>query len=281
MNATTDPIKRPCLDPSTDSPVRADGAGDTTPAEHGDACPFVYEPDAPPGEEVERHPEDAASGLNEKLNRLRAGVLGTNDGIVSTAAVVVGVAAAGASTTTIATAGAAAVLGGAVSMALGEYVSVSSQRDTERALVAEEREDLQVKPGEEFRELVDIYRGRGLSPATARAVAAELTARDPLAAHLDVHWGIEEDGLVSPWAAALASFVSFLVGALVPMIAILLGPESGRIIITGVVTLAALAATGGLAAKLGGADPVKASVRVTVGGALALVATYGVGLLFE
>ncbi|WP_448853260.1 VIT1/CCC1 transporter family protein [Corynebacterium frankenforstense] len=272
MNATADPRKNPCRT------IPADSA---EPAEHTGECPFLYDPDAPPGEELERHPEDAASGLNEKLNRLRAGVLGANDGIVSTAAVVVGVAAAGASTTGIATAGAAAVLGGAISMALGEYVSVSSQRDTERALVDEEREDLRTRPAEEFRELVDIYRGRGLSAATARAVATELTARDPLAAHLDVHWGIEENELVSPWAAGVASFVSFLLGALVPMAAILLGPESGRIVLTGVVTLAALAATGGLAAKLGGADPAKAAVRVTVGGALALVATYGVGLLFE
>ncbi|WP_084168064.1 VIT1/CCC1 transporter family protein [Corynebacterium atypicum] len=244
-------------------------------------CPFVFAPQAATSSPSPTDTAETSSALNERLNRLRAGVLGANDGIVSTAAVVVGVAAAGSSTAIIATAGAAAVLGGAVSMALGEYVSVSSQRDTERALVAEETRDLLEEPDAEFRELVQVYRDRGLSPRTAHAVATELTRGDALAAHLDVHWGISREEFVSPWAAALASFISFILGAVMPLLTIIFGPEPVRIALTCAVTLCALAATGWIAARLGKAPAGRAAVRVTVGGALALGATYTLGLVFS
>ena len=221
--------------------------------------------------EVETH------GMGEKLNRLRAAVLGANDGIVSTAAVVVGVAGATSSTREIVTAGVAALVGGAVSMALGEYVSVSSQRDAEDAAIGTERQLHEDDPAAELNHLVQAYKDSGLSEETAIAVARERTALDPLAAHLEVHYGIDEEDLVSPWSAAIASFLSFFVGALIPLIAIIATPAASRVVVTVLVTLIALAATGYLSAKLGGAKPWRAVARLVVGGGLALAVTFGVG----
>lgn len=232
------------------------------------------EPTEFPEVEVETH------GMGERLNRLRAAVLGANDGIVSVAAVLVGVAGATSDITQIATAGIAAVIGGAVSMALGEYVSVSSQRDTEKAAIKTEKTLQEKDPQGELQHLVQAYRNSGLSEKTAIAVARERTAINPLAAHLEIHYGIDEEDIVSPWSAAIASFFAFILGAVLPMIAVVVAPASVRVIVTVVVTLIALAITGAISAKLGGADPVRAVARLVIGGALALAATFAVGWLF-
>ena len=224
--------------------------------------------------------EPHASGLAQRLNWLRAGVLGANDGIVSTAAVVVGVAGATAEVGPVFIAGAAALVGGAISMALGEYVSVSSQRDSERALIANERRELAEDPDAEFAELIGLYEAKGLSRETATQVATELTAHDPLAAHLSAELNIDPDDVVSPWHAAFASAIAFFLGALLPMATILLAPHPLRIALTFITVLLALAITGYVAAWLGGANRGRAVLRTMVGGALALAATYLVGSLF-
>lgn len=221
----------------------------------------------------------AGGGLSQRLNWLRAGVLGANDGIVSVAAVVVGVAGATTSVGPIVTAGAAAVFGGAVSMALGEYVSVSSQRDSERALIEKETRELAADPEGELAELAQMYRDRGLTEDTARRVAEELTAENALGAHLAVELNIDPDDVVSPWHAALASFVAFLVGAVLPMAAILLPPPALRVPVTFAATIVALALTGTIAAQLGGSSRSRAALRVVIGGALALGITFLIGRL--
>ena len=226
------------------------------------------------------HPAEPHVGsLNNKLNWLRAGVLGANDGIVSVAGIVIGVAAATVDREHILTAGIAGLTAGALSMALGEYVSVSTQRDTELALLAKERRELAEEPEAEFNELVGLYQAKGLSPDTARTVATELTERDAFAAHIDIELGIDPDGLTNPWHAAISSAVSFTVGALLPMLAILLTPPSARIPVTFVAVLIALGITGWVSARLGGADPVRATQRVVIGGALAMAITYAIGRL--
>lgn len=223
----------------------------------------------------EPHRDDLA----QRLNWLRAGVLGANDGIVSVAAIVVGVAGATTSTGSILAAGTAGLVGGAISMALGEYVSVSSQSDTQRALIEKERLELAEQPEEELDELTAIYESKGLSPATARAVAEELTEHDALAAHLSAELNIHENDIVSPWNAALASAVAFTLGAILPMLAILLPPAAMRVPLTFAAVLVALAITGALGAWIGGAPRLRAAVRVVIGGALALAATFTIGTL--
>lgn len=226
------------------------------------------------------HPgEPHGAGLGQRLNWLRAGVLGANDGIVSVAALVVGVAGATADRGALFTAGIAGLVGGAISMALGEYVSVSSQRDSERALIAKERRELTEMPDAELAELTQLYRDRGLSHETARRVAEELTAHDALSAHLEVELHIDQDDLVNPWHAALSSAVAFTLGALLPLLAILLPPPEWRVPITFAAVLIALATTGTVSATLGGAPRVRAAARLVVGGALALAATWLIGTL--
>ena len=225
--------------------------------------------------EDEPHHDDIA----HRLNWLRAGVLGANDGIVSVAAIVVGVAGVTNEPGPILVAGAAGVVGGAISMALGEYVSVSSQKDSQQALIEKERRELLEQPEEELAELAAIYQSKGLSAETAGAVARELTAHDALGAHLSAELNIDETDIVSPWHAAFASAVAFLIGAILPMLAILLPPADIRIPLTFVAVLVALAATGALGAWIGGGSKMRAAVRVVVGGALALVATFSIGHL--
>ena len=220
-------------------------------------------------------------GLAKRLNWLRAGVLGANDGIVSVAAVAVGVAGATPAMGPILTAGTAALVGGMISMALGEYVSVSSQRDSERAQIAEEKRELANSPEDELAELAGLYRAKGLTEETARSVAKELTDHDALAAHLSAELGIDEDDVVSPWHAAFSSLVAFLVGGLLPLTAILLLPQSLRIGLTFVVVLVALAITGASGAYLGAAPWRAAMIRTLIGGALALGATWGIGTLLH
>ena len=223
--------------------------------------------------ENEPHHNDIA----QRLNWLRAGVLGANDGIVSVAAIVVGVAGVTTNSGPILVAGAAGVVGGAISMALGEYVSVSSQKDGQQDLIEKERRELAEQPEEELEELTAIYQGKGLSVDTARTVAKELTAHDALGAHLSAELNINETDIVSPWHAALASAIAFLIGAILPMLAILLPPENVRVPLTFVAVLVALAATGALGAWIGGGSKMKAALRVVVGGAVALVATFLIG----
>ena len=224
----------------------------------------------------EPHPRN---GLAGRLNRLRAGVLGANDGIVSVAAITVGVAGATSSTRTILTAGLAALVGGAISMALGEYVSVSSQRDTERALIAQEEAELQADPVEELSELADLYRDRGLSSETARKVAEELTEHDALGAHLEAELGIDTWDVVSPWHAAGASALAFTLGGLLPLLTVVLIPAPAKVPVTFAIVLLALALTGAAGARLGGSPAARASLRVVLGGALALATTFGIGSL--
>ena len=224
-----------------------------------------------------REPHDAPIG--NRLNWLRAGVLGANDGIVSTASLVVGVAGATSDRGALVTAGIAGLFAGALSMAVGEYVSVSTQRDSERALVATERRELVDDPEGELRELAQIYETKGLSAEVAERVAQELTDHDALAAHADVELHLDPDELTSPWQAGAASFVAFTVGALLPLLAIALAPADIRVAITFVAVLAGLALTGALSARLGGAPRRPAVLRVMAGGALAMAITYAIGVL--
>jgi VIT1/CCC1 family predicted Fe2+/Mn2+ transporter len=217
--------------------------------------------------------------VSSKLNWLRAGVLGANDGIVSTAGIVVGVAAATAQRGPILTAGIAGLAAGAVSMALGEYVSVSTQRDTEQALLNKERRELRTDPAAELDELAGLYEAKGLSSSTARTVAEELTDHDAFAAHAEVELGIDPDELTNPWEAALSSALSFTVGALLPLLAILLPPTTWRVPVTVVAVLLALMITGAVSAGLGGAPKSRAVLRNLIGGALALAITYAIGHL--
>jgi vacuolar iron transporter family protein len=214
-----------------------------------------------------------------KLNWLRAAVLGANDGIVSTAGIVIGVAAATAERGPVLTAGIAGLAAGALSMAVGEYVSVSTQRDTERALLETETQELKLQPDAELDELAGLYEARGLSAETARQAATELTAHNPLAAHAELELRLDPEQLTNPWLAAISSAVSFTIGALLPLIAILLPPASTRIAITVAAVLLALAITGWVAARLGGAKPLLPILRVTIGGALAMAITFGIGHL--
>lgn len=224
--------------------------------------------------------EPHALGLAGRLNWLRAAVLGANDGIVSEAGIVVGVAGATSDRTAILIAGLAGLVAGAVSMALGEYVSVSSQRDAETTLVDKERRELRESPDAELAELAAIYRGKGLSAATAERVAHELTAHDALAAHLEAELHLDVDDLAAPLPAAVASALAFTLGALLPLLAILLTAVTWRVPVTMLAVLVALAGTGSLAARLGGSDPRRAVARIVLGGATGLALTYGIGLAF-
>ena len=190
---------------------------------------------------------------------------------MSVASLVVGVAGATTDSATLLAAGVAGLVGGAISMALGEYVSVSSQRDSQRALIEKERGELADNPATELEE--------GLSPATARLVAEELTAHDPLTAHLEAELGITENQVVSPWAAAGASALAFALGALLPLLAILLPPPEIRVPVAFAVVLLALALTGFLSARIGGNPALRPTIRVVLGGAIALVVTFAIGTL--
>jgi VIT1/CCC1 family predicted Fe2+/Mn2+ transporter len=227
------------------------------------------------------HPgEQHSGGTAGRLNWLRAGVLGADDGIVSVAGIVIGVAGAAASRGVIFTAGLAGLVAGAVSMSLGEYVSVSSQRDSESAQLAQERAELAQHPDDELAELAAIYEAKGLSAGTARAVAAELTAHSAFAAHADAELHIDPEALASPTQAAGASALSFTLGALLPMLAILLPPATWRVPVTFASVLIALALTGAISARIGGSNPRRAVLRVVIGGAAGLALTYGIGHLF-
>ena len=228
---------------------------------------------------VPQHGEFHEKSFSSRLNWLRAGVLGANDGIVSTAGLVVGVAAATAERGPVLAAGVAGLAAGALSMAVGEYVSVSTQRDSERALIAKEIRELAEEPEAELAELTALYQAKGLSAELAGRVATELTAHDALAAHAEVELGIDPHEFTNPWHAAWASMAAFTVGALLPLLAIVLPPLAWRVPVTVVAVVLALAGTGWLSARLGEADARRATARVVVGGILAMAVTYGIGAL--
>ncbi len=234
-----------------------------------------------PDDRIQHDGEEHDSGHNNRLNWLRAGVLGANDGIVSVAGLVVGVAGATTNQGTLLTAGIAGLVAGAVSMALGEYVSVSSQRDAERDLIAKEKQELHEDPEAELAELAAIYEKKGLNPKTAHQVALELTEHDVLGAHLDAELNIDPDDLTNPINAAIASAISFTIGAALPLAAILLPPPAWRAVTTFIVVLIALAITGYVSAAVGGGSRSRATLRLVVGGAVAMAATYGIGTLFS
>ncbi|MFZ2625624.1 MAG: VIT family protein [Propionibacterium sp.] len=223
--------------------------------------------------------EESQRSSAAKLNWLRAGVLGANDGIVSTAGLVMGVAGANAQRADILVAGVAGLVSGALSMGAGEYVSVSTQRDSERAMLGKERVELATDPVGELAELTGLYQKKGLSADLAHKVAVELTAHNALDAHAEVELGIDMDELASPWQAAGASIVSFSVGALVPLVFILFVPGSARIAATVFAVGLALAVTGIVSSRLGRSPSRAATIRNVVGGFVAMAVTYGIGHL--
>ena len=215
-----------------------------------------------------------------RVGLLRAMVLGANDGIISTACLVLGVAAASASRSAILTVGLAGLVAGAASMALGEYISVSSQRDAENANIAKEKWELANVPERELEELTAIYVHKGLNPDLARQVAEELTAGDALKIHLAEELGISEHSRAQPIEAMVGSAVAFAVGASVPLISIALASTSNRIAVTIAIVVVALLGLGAAGARAGGAHPVRPIVRVVLGGLVAIGLTMAVGKLF-
>lgn len=224
------------------------------------------------------HEHGDTEGLSNRLNWLRAGVLGANDGIVSVAGLVMGVAGATSDRSAILIAGIAALVAGALSMAAGEYVSVSTQRDAELALIEKESHDLARMPEEELDHLASILEEKGLSAPVAREAAQQLTARDVLRAHAEFEFGIDLDDVTSPWGAALSSLAAFTLGAVLPVLTILL-PDPQRFYVTAVAVAAALALTGWASARLGYARPLPAVLRNVAGGAFAMGVTYLIGTL--
>ncbi|MEV5611415.1 VIT family protein [Streptomyces sp. NPDC052225] len=234
----------------------------------------MTEPQAPTG-----HDEAHGGALGSRLNWLRAAVLGANDGVVSTAGLVVGVAGATDDRSALLTAGLAGLFAGSMSMAVGEYVSVSTQRDSEKAAIAMERRELKEQPEAELEELTGLLEGRGLSREVAREAAEQLTARDALRAHARVELGIDPDDLTNPWHAAWASFLAFTAGALLPLLVIVLPPSGVRLPATVGAVLAGLAVTGWFSARTGSAAAGPAVWRNVGGGALAMAVTYAAGSL--
>ena len=221
--------------------------------------------------------EPHQEGFNDRLNWLRAGVLGANDGIVSVAGIVLGVAGATTDRTAILIAGVAGLVAGAMSMAAGEYVSVSTQRDSELALLAKERRELAEDPEDELAELAGLYVDKGLEPDLAVEVARQLTAKDALGAHAEAELGIDPDDLTNAWNAAFASMLAFTLGALLPLLTILLVTPDLRIWVTVAAVLAALALTGWASARFGYGSARRAVLRNVAGGLLAMAVTHLVG----
>lgn len=218
---------------------------------------------------------------SDRAGWLRAAVLGANDGIVSVAGLVVGIAASGASATTVLATGIAGTVAGAMSMAAGEYVSVQSQADTEQADLLVEKRELRDDPHSELQELAAIYRHRGLTAELAHEVAVQLTAHDALGAHARDELGITEELRARPIQAALASAGAFAVGAALPVVTALLAPHAQVAQITTAVTVVGLGLTGAIAARVGGARPLRGALRVMFWGALAMAAAAAIGRLFD
>lgn len=216
-------------------------------------------------------------GVNNRLNWLRAAVLGANDGIVSTAGIAIGAVGATSDRSAIVIAGVAGLAAGAMSMGAGEYVSVSTQRDSELALLAKERRELREEPAEELAELAGIYVGKGLDEELAREVAIALTKKDALGAHAEAELHIDPNDITSPLNAAAASTVSFTIGALLPLLTMTLASPAVRLWLTVVAVVLALALTGWTSARFGYSSPRRAVVRNVCGGLFAMAVTYGIG----
>ena len=217
--------------------------------------------------------------MNSRLNWLRAGVLGANDGIVSIAALLVGVAAATTDIKVIVLAAVASVVAGALSMGVGEFVSVSAQRDAEEALISRERIWQKARPAWELEQLVRLNMETGMSEATARDAAKEQMEKDPVGIHARMHLGIDPDDLTNPWAAGIASIIAFTIGGITPLLTTTLPPASVRIPLTFAMVLVGLAITGYISARIAKSPPSRAVIRNVIGGALAMAITYGIGLL--
>jgi VIT1/CCC1 family predicted Fe2+/Mn2+ transporter len=228
-------------------------------------------------EQPQHFHDDLGDHVGTRLNWLRAAVLGANDGIVSTAGVVMGVAGATDDRGTIVIAGIAALTAGALSMGTGEYVSVSTQRDSEKSILGLEAAELEQMPQTEERELAKMYVEKGLAPETAKQVARELTEHDALRAHADIEFGIDPDNLTNPWHAAWASMLAFTIGALLPLLIVAFVPDGVRIAVTVLSVVAALALTGFVSARIGLSPPLPAVVRNIAGGLLAMGVTYAIG----
>jgi VIT1/CCC1 family predicted Fe2+/Mn2+ transporter len=224
---------------------------------------------------VRRHHREGHK--SDRSGWLRAAVLGSNDAIVSTSSLMMGVAASEASNTSVLVAGVAGLVAGAMSMAVGEFVSVSSQRDSEQADVEREKSELETTPEAELKELAGIYIHRGLDPELAMRVATELTAHDDLAAHLRDELGIDPGRLSRPLQASWVSATSFATFALIPILALVLAPAAWRLYSIPAASLIGLAALGAFGAHLGGAPQLRAALRVTIGGAIAMAVTAGIG----
>jgi len=222
---------------------------------------------------------EQGSRIARRLNWLRASVMGANDGIVSTAGMVVGVASAAVTNQVLLVSGIAAVIAGAVSMAVGEYVSVSTQRDSERAELAHEKSELEANPAYGLDQLTALIQAQGIDRGLARQVAVQLTAKDPLTAHARLELGIDPKELTNPWHAGLVSMLAFTIGGLIPFAAIILSPRNAAVPLTAVAVVIALAVTGTVSAHLGGAPKLRAALRTTGGGVLAMAITAAVGSL--
>ena len=224
--------------------------------------------------------ESERSSLANRLNWLRAGVLGANDGILSTAGLVVGVSGAAVANHAILAAGIAGMIAGSLSMAAGEYISVSTQRDTEKAQLARERQALVDDPDGQLASLADTFGEQGVDDHLAHEVASQLTKRNALQAHAHFRFGIDSESLTNPWHAAFASMFSFALGAIIPLCAIILSPSAYALWITAGAVCLALAITGSVSAYLGGAPPMRAVIRNLIGGNLAMGVTYWIGVAF-
>lgn len=225
-----------------------------------------------------QHPDEFHDrSVGSLLNILRAGVLGGQDGIISTAGIVVGVAGASLDSTALLIAGLAGLVSGALSMAGGEYVSVSSQRDTEKALLDQERWELATMPEEELAELAGLFEEKGLSAELAREVAVQLHEKDALAAHAEIELGIDAHEFTNPWHAATSSAAAFAMGAALPLLAITLTPPGVRVYVTFAVVIAALIGTGLISAQVGGARKGSAVLRNVLVGTITMVVTFGIG----
>lgn len=237
----------------------------------------------PEGQAQPETHKESSNRLNSRLNWLRAGVLGANDGIVSVSALILGVIATGVGHGAILASGIAATVAGAISMALGEFVSVSAQRDSERMVMERERLELLHTPEEERHEIAKILSDYGMSEETALRAATEIGHNDPFPAHLRIEYGIDAQDLTSPWHAAFSSAAAFTLGAILPLLMVVIAPQGNStvgVIAVSSITIIALAVTGYLSAAIAGTSRMRSVLRLVIGGTLGLALTYVAGALF-
>ena len=233
----------------------------------------------PDADDIPEVIETSSRRILSTLNWLRAGVLGANDGIISTAAIIFGVAGASAQHSTLILTGIAAIAAGALSMAAGEYVSVSTQRDLELAELERQRFDLESNPERELQVLARVFEHRGVTPEVAMEVSRPMSAKDALSVHARAELGIDTEAVTNPWAAALASLLAFTFGGLVPVVPVVIAGPDLAMPISGIAVVIALGLTGGIAAKLGQMPALPSIVRNVIGGIIAIAVTFGVGTI--